>query len=154
GLGEDSSSSSSSDSSSNDSSSTSSSSSEYAAMEKKAHDLVNDYRATKGLSALTLVESISSVCRAHSEDMATIKVLSHDGFDGRADTLQTTVGWTGIAENVAFNNGFSDPEQTAVTGWIGSPGHEVNMSGNFTKTGMGVAKNADGSYYFTQIFIR
>lgn len=141
-------------SSDNDDTASSSSSSKYASFEKKAFDLVNDYRATKNLPALIYVEAISSVCRGHSENMANGSVsFSHDGFDSRGTALSSTVGWTTIGENIAYNYD-SNPSQKAVTGWIGSPGHEANMTGNFTKAGMGVAKASDGRYYLTQIFIR
>lgn len=150
-LGSDDSSSSSSSTSSSDSNA----SSNVSTFENKAFELVNDYRASKGLSPLTWNSEIASVCRGHSTNMANGSVpFSHEGFDERGTTLQATVGWSGIAENVAFNNGYSDPATVAVNGWINSSGHEANMSGNFTKTGMGVAISSDGSYYFTQIFIR
>lgn len=142
----------SSNSSSNDSSS-SSSSSELSAMEQSAFDKVNEYRASKGLSALTWSSTIANISREHSEDMAAISVLSHDGFDTRAATLQAS-GAISVGENVAVNLGFEDPAATAVTGWINSPGHEANMVGNYTKTGMGVAISSNGSYYFTQMFTR
>lgn len=139
------------DTDSSDSNSTSS----VSAFEDKAFELVNDYRASKGLSALTWSSEIADVCREHSVNMSNGTVpFGHDGFTARGVTLQTTVGWSTIAENVAFNNGFADPATTAVNGWINSPGHETNMTGNYTKTGMGVAISSDGSYYFTQIFIR
>lgn len=139
-------------SSSNDSSS-SSGSSELSAMEQSAFDKVNEYRASKGLSALTWSSNIANISREHSEDMAAISVLSHDGFDTRAATLQAS-GAISVGENVAVNSGFSDPASTAVSGWISSPGHEANMVGNYTKTGMGVAISSNGSYYFTQMFTR
>lgn len=150
-LGSDDSSSSSSSSSSSDSNS----SSGVSAFEDKAFDLVNEYRVSKGLSPLVWSSEIASVARGHSANMADGSVpFSHEGFDSRGTTLQATVGWSAIAENVAFNNGYADPATVAVNGWINSSGHEANMSGNFTKTGMGVAISSDGSYYFTQIFIR
>lgn len=59
-----------------------------------------------------------------------------------------------VAENVAYNFGYSDPVEQAVEGWIESPGHEQNMSGNYEISGMGIAVNAEGEYYFTQLFVR
>lgn len=141
------------DGSSSDSSSSSSDSSELSAMEQSAFNKVNEYRASKGLAALTWSANIANISREHSVDMAAISTLSHDGFDARAATLQAS-GAISVGENVAYNAGFADPASTAVTGWINSPGHEANMVGNYTKTGMGVAISSNGSYYFTQIFTR
>ena len=135
--------------------SNSSSDSSMSAFESKAFNLVNEYRATKGLSPLSLDTEISNVSRGHSANMSNGSVaFGHDGFTERGTVLQASVGWAGIAENVAYNGGFDDPATVAVNGWIGSPGHEVNMTGNYTKTGMGVAISSNGSYYFTQIFIK
>lgn len=140
------------DSNTNSDSNANSSVSEF---ENSAFEQVNEYRSTKGLAALTWSSEIANVSREHSVNMSNGSVaFGHDGFSTRSATLQTTVGWSGIAENVAFNNGHADPATTAVTGWINSPGHEANMVGNYTKTGMGVAISSDGSYYFTQIFIK
>ena len=49
--------------------------------------------------------------------------------------------------------GYQDPVSTAVDGWIKSDGHRQNMEGNYNLTGIGVAMNPQGEYYFTQIFI-
>jgi uncharacterized protein YkwD len=150
-LGSDSSSSSS--DSTSDSSGGSNNDSTLNTMEQSAFSKVNEYRASKGLAALTWSANIATICREHSVDMAAISVLSHDGFEARAATLQAS-GASSVGENVAYNGGFADPASTAVTGWINSPGHEANMVGNYTKTGMGVAISSNGSYYFTQIFTR
>lgn len=140
---------------SDDASSDSNATSSVSAYENKAFDLVNEYRASKGKPALVWSSEIANVARGHSENMSDGSVaFGHDGFATRGETLQATVGWTSIGENVAVNNGFDDPATVAVNGWIGSPGHEANMVGNYTKTGMGVAISSDGSYYFTQIFIK
>lgn len=58
-----------------------------------------------------------------------------------------------MAENVTYNQGFSDPVTQAVDGWLKSTGHRQNIEGNFTLTGIGLAKNSSNEYYFTQIFV-
>jgi len=42
----------------------------------------------------------------------------------------------------------------AVKGWINSPGHQKNMVGDYNLTGIGIAKNNVGEYYFTQLFVK
>ncbi|MEB3337507.1 MAG: hypothetical protein VKJ46_08605 [Leptolyngbyaceae bacterium] len=34
-----------------------------------------------------------------------------------------------------------------------SPGHLKNIKGQYNLTGIGIAKDSQGKYYFTQIFI-
>ena len=57
-----------------------------------------------------------------------------------------------VGENVATNQGFPDPAETAVQGWLDSPPHRENIEGDFNLAGVGIAENADGLFYFTQIF--
>ena len=47
-----------------------------------------------------------------------------------------------------------DLARSAVTEWLNSPAHLHNIRGNFTTSGIGVWENADGTVYFTQIFVR
>lgn len=63
------------------------------------------------------------------------------------------IPYRAAAENVAYNRGYTDPVAKAVEGWLNSSGHRRNIEGNYNLTGIGVAKNSQGAYYFTQIFI-
>jgi len=122
-------------------------------LEKAANQQINQYRASKKLPPLSVDSRITQQARIHSENMASGKVkFSHDGFDGRAKAI--AIPYQSVAENVAYNMGFSDPVRNAVDGWIKSEGHRKNMEGRFNLTGIGIAKNAKGEYYFTQLFVR
>ncbi|MEG4939402.1 CAP domain-containing protein [Microcoleus sp. F4-D5] len=122
-------------------------------LEKAVNQQINQYRASKKLPPLTIDPQISQVARIHSENMANGKVsFSHDGFEGRAKAV--TIPYKSVAENLAYNFGYSDPVRNAVEGWIKSDGHRKNMEGQFNVTGIGIAKNAKGEYYFTQLFVR
>ncbi|NJM48233.1 MAG: CAP domain-containing protein [Alkalinema sp. RU_4_3] len=123
-------------------------------METAVFNQINAYRATQKLPALKLNSTITTQARNHSVTQASTKRMSHDGFQTRINTIGQTVPWSGAAENVAYNYGYSDPATVAVNGWIKSPGHLANIKGNFNLTGIGVAKNSQGQVYFTQIFIR
>jgi len=124
------------------------------ALELSVHDQVNQYRDSLGLAFLDLNENISKEARIHSQEMAQGNVpFSHDGFDQRIEAISSTLTYTSAAENVAYNQGYGDPVTVAVDGWINSPGHQKNMVGNFNLSGVGVAQNSTGEYYFTQIFI-
>ena len=122
-------------------------------LEKAVNQQINQYRASKKLPPLSVDPRISQIARIHSENMASGKVkFSHDGFEGRAKAI--TVPYQSVAENVAYNMGFSDPVRNAVDGWIKSDGHRKNIESQFNLTGIGIAKNAKGEYYFTQLFVR
>ncbi|MCY7383060.1 MAG: CAP domain-containing protein [Microcoleus sp. CAN_BIN18] len=127
--------------------------SSIAELEKAVNEQINQYRVSKKLPPLSVDPRISQIARIHSQNMASGKVkFSHDGFDGRAKSI--TVPYQSVAENVAYNLGYSDPVRNAVDGWIKSDGHRKNIESQFNLTGIGIAKNAKGEYYFTQLFVR
>lgn len=133
----------------------SSTSSEYAAMEQSVHQQINQYRQSRNLPPLTLNAQITEQARIHSADMASGRVpFSHNGFDGRVRAIARSISYRSAAENVAYNQGYSNPGEQAVQGWLKSTGHRQNIEGNYDLTGIGITKNGKGEYYFTQIFIK
>jgi uncharacterized protein YkwD len=124
-------------------------------LEQAVYSQINDYRTSHGLSSLTLDPRISQQARNHSQDMASGQVpFGHDGFAQRIQAIGQVISLNAAAENVAYNQGYSDPVTQAVQGWLNSPGHLTNIQGQYNLTGIGVAKSASGAYYFTQIFVR
>lgn len=132
-----------------------STSSHLSPLETSIYEQVNQYRKSRNLSPLTLDARISEQARLHSQAMANGKVpFSHNGFEQRVKAIAKSISYRSAAENVAYNEGYTDPARQAVEGWLNSPGHLTNIEGDFNLTGVGVVKNAQGQYYFTQIFIR
>lgn len=128
---------------------------EIRALVQQVHRGVNQYRASLKLPPLSLNAQVNEQAEIHSQNMAQQVVkFSHHGFKTRVGALEGQITYRRAAENVAFNQGYEDPVQTAIAGWIKSEGHHQNMIGNFNLTGIGVAKNRQGEYYFTQIFIK
>ncbi|MGB3651211.1 MAG: CAP domain-containing protein [Rivularia sp. (in: cyanobacteria)] len=128
--------------------------SDVAAIEKSVHQQINQYRRKKGLPALKLNANVSAIARQHSKQMADKQVpFGHSGSSSRYNKISKVVPWRGVAENVAYNQGYQNPGKSAVDGWIKSPGHQRNMVGKYGVTGIGVAKNSKGEYYFTQLFV-
>jgi uncharacterized protein YkwD len=123
-------------------------------IELETFNLVNKYRQSRNLPLLVADPAISAEAKAHSERMARSGQMSHDGFNERVTSVSKTIIYRKAAENVAYNMGYGKPDLVAVQGWIESPGHQRNMVGPYDLTGIGVAKNDKGVYYFTQIFIR
>jgi uncharacterized protein YkwD len=123
-----------------------------AALERDAHNQINAYRKSKGLTALTWNETIAVQARKHSQNMANGQTpFGHSGFADRV--AATKIVYSGAAENVAYNQGYTKPADQAVKGWLLSPGHKKNIEGNYKLAGLGVVKNAKGEIYFTQVFI-
>ncbi|MGQ4648495.1 CAP domain-containing protein [Lyngbya aestuarii] len=130
-------------------------SSEIKTLEESVHQKINQYRQSRNLPSLTWDAKITQVSRVHSQAMASGKVpVSHQGFDQRVKEISQSLPYRGAAENVAYNQGYSDPGEQAFQGWLESPGHLKNIEGDFDLTGIGIAKNSQDEYYFTQIFIK
>jgi uncharacterized protein YkwD len=124
------------------------------AIEHGVLDLVNRHRSERGLPPLVLDARIARQARLHSVAMATgATPPGHAGFDERVRALRRDMPCRRTAENVAFNQGYRDPASQAVRGWLRSSGHRENIEGPYQSTGIGVASDARGNVYFTQIFV-
>jgi uncharacterized protein YkwD len=127
--------------------------------ERRAFELINAERQRRGLRPLVLDGALTRLARYHSESMARGGYLSHtdpDGLDlrGRAGMLGLH-GWKALGENIAYNQGYNDPTAFAVERWMVSEKHRENiLNDEFTHAGLGVARASDGTYYFTQVFMR
>ena len=127
-----------------------------AQVEREIFDRVNTYRRSRGLQVLVLSREMSELAREHSKSMASRGKMSHKGSGRRFSKMQRgAMGLSSFAENVALNFGHRNPAQTAVSGWIKSPGHHRNILRKEDRlTGIGVAVAKDGTWYFTQLFGR
>lgn len=122
-------------------------------LERRVHQLVNQYRISKNMPPLTLDAIITRQARIHSQAMATREAtFGHDGFRIRVKRISALLHYKTAAENVAYNRGYSDCAHQAVQEWLKSAQHHKNIRGNYRLTGIGVAKCREGGYYFTQIF--
>ena len=124
-------------------------------IEQKVFELVNEYRVAQGKPALILDGSITLECRTHSENMAqSIVQFSHEGFEGRVTSISRRINVIGAGENIGYNHNYLNPAKAAFSTWRDNEEHRHNIEGDFDLTGVGVAKNSDDVYYFTQIFIK
>ncbi|MDN4478449.1 S-layer homology domain-containing protein [Demequina sp. SYSU T00039] len=117
-------------------------------------DLTNDYRASKGLSALHWNTGAAKVAQTWSEKMLAEGRMYHNPnvFS------QIPSGWTGAAENVGFACGYSSAAAAAkaiMKAWIASSGHEKNLRGSYTDIGIGFAwDSSTRCAYTTQDFAK
>lgn len=126
--------------------------------ERRAFELVNAERRARGEAALVWDAELTRMARLHSEKMARQNFFSHTGPDGQGlrerSRANGITGFKSLAENLAYNKGFSDAATSAVVGWMRSAGHRDNiLNEEFTRTGVGVARSEDGRVYFTQVFV-
>ena len=130
-----------------------------ARLEQIAFEIINQKRAENGLEPLVWSEDVAAIARQHSQNMAEFQFFSHRGLDNkmvsdRADDRGLR-NWQAIGENIAFNRGFQDPTAKAVQLWLDSPTHRYNLlDSSWQESAVGVAVAEDGSYYFTQVFLR
>lgn len=130
-------------------------SSNYEQMAQEVLHRVNEHRQSMGLKPLTMDSTLSAQARAYSEKMAKGDItFSHAGFHDRMQQIRDGMGYTVAGENLQRNNSRRDPIGEAMRGWLASEGHRNNMEYGYTKTGIGVARSADGIYYFTEVFIQ
>ena len=129
-----------------------------ASIERIAFDLINQKRVENGFRQLEWSDEVARIARQHSQDMAEFKYFGHRGLDDsmvsdRADRSGLKK-WRAIGENIAFNRGYKDPVEVAVKLWLESPSHRQNLlKSDWGESAVGIAVAADGSYYFTQVFL-
>ena len=127
-------------------------------IERRAFDATNAVRTKSGLAPLMWDPELCLMARRHSESMARLGYFGHETPAGmrlkdRARTAGIR-GWRVLAENIAYNQGYSDPGSFAVERWMISPGHRANiLDRTFQGVAIGSYVAADGRVYLTQIFI-
>lgn len=122
-------------------------------MEKNILYYVNQHRHEMGKADLKMIDPASDVATQHSANMAAHRTaFGHDGFENRVAAIGKQIGDVhAAAENVAYGELTA---QEVVNGWLHSPGHKKNIEGDYVLTGIGVAKDKNGTIFYTQIFLR
>jgi len=129
----------------------------HAQLEASLHSMVNAERAGRHLIVLERDPALDAVARAHSADMARRRYFAHVNPEGLnpVDRIQAAGvdDFTLAAEN-AGQTDRGDPAREILQGWIASPVHRRNLHAPpFNRTGIGIARAADGTFYFTQLYL-
>ena len=97
---------------------------------------------------------LSNVARTKSEDMRDNNYFSHTSptYGSPFDMMKKFgIDYMAAGENIAMGQ---PTAASVMNAWMNSPGHKANiLSVNFTEIGVGVAKDASGTIYWTQQFI-
>lgn len=127
--------------------------------ESEIMGLVNEERERAGHHRLKFSPRLAVVARGHSYDMAMRHYLAHNSPEGAApaDRMRGVgIAYRTVGENVYMDR-YADSgsiPQRAVQDWLSSPDRRANLvSDEFTETGIGIARSADGGTYVTQDFV-
>ena len=118
-------------------------------LEQEVLAIVNDHRISLGLNKLEFSEIAYKYANKHTDYMIAKGSLSHDNFSARASSINSEITVKMVAENVAKEY---DTATEAFEGWYQSTNHKKTMEGEFSHTAVSVKKNAQGDYYYTQLF--
>jgi uncharacterized protein YkwD len=112
----------------------------------------NDYRASLGLSQLTVVPKLRAFAVVHANDMAENSILTHSSSTGMsfADRAHSSsYRFTSMRENVAVEGAPLPTElgPNLWSLWRHSPEHDANMRArDVTQIGVAVAPGKNGCY--------
>lgn len=115
-------------------------------------EMVNTERARKGCEPVTVNAKLQAAAQAHSDDMAARDYYEHDTPEGVGPGARMTSAgyrWSTWGENI-----YKSPKdaQTAMDGWMKSPGHRDNiLNCAFKEIGVGINLSPNGPWW-TQDF--
>lgn len=127
-------------------------------LENEVIRLVNVERAKNGLQTLTANWEVSRVARYKSQDMINKHYFAHQSPTyGSPFVMLDNFGikFSAAGENIAYGQTTPNEVMYGQYGWMNSAGHRANiLSPAYNQIGVGVAKAANGTLYWTQMFIK
>jgi len=125
------------------------------ALENEVIRLTNLERTKRGLPALKANWQLSRCARYKSQDMINKNYFAHQSptYGSPFDMIESFgIRMAAGGENIAMGQRTA---QEVVNAWMNSAGHRGNiLSTSYTEIGVGLAKNKNGTCYWTQMFIR
>jgi uncharacterized protein YkwD len=115
----------------------------------------NEHRARNGLPAFVSSPRLMQAAQLHAQQMAQYQRMDHAISGAQYPTLQSRLEavsypYRNAAENVGWN---SQSAQSAVTGWMNSPGHRANiLDPALSEIGAAMVRSAKGEPYWIQVF--
>lgn len=113
--------------------------------------LVNEERAKRGLSALTIDTKVTAAANVRAREIK--QSFAHTRPDGTSFSTalkEQGVTYRGSGENIAW--GQKSPEEV-MNAWMGSDGHRANiLNENYKNIGVGYYQDANGVKYWVQLF--
>lgn len=119
----------------------------------------NQARARHDLSALVADAALNEAAADFARELARRRVLTHTSERVRFRTLMDRIDRAGAqdivraGENVAMMSARPGMPAQVAKMWLDSPGHRRNLlDPSFRLTGAGVARAADNTWYFVQVY--
>jgi len=120
--------------------------------EQEQLEYTNGARADAGLGPLECDELMTTVARAHAQDMCDRDYFSHTSQDGRSpfDRMRDAgVSYRTAGENIAWGQ---QTPSAVHTSWMNSSGHRRNILGSgYGRIGIGYVE-CGGRPYWVQVF--
>jgi uncharacterized protein YkwD len=119
---------------------------------------VNEMRADGKVVPLKVNAKLETAAQKHAENMAKQQKQEHDldGKTPRDRVLAEGYKMAGAGENIVMvkkTKNITDAAALAIKAWKDSPSHYQNiMRGFVSETGVGLAQDKDGYWYFCQVF--
>lgn len=123
----------------------------YRADEDEVLNLINNYRASKGLVKLQKIDYISVKSEEHTNYMVSTNTVNHNYFAERYASIMSALSAKNVSENVAYKYSTS---QSVLNAWLNSEGHRANIEGDFTHFGISIRTNSAGEKFYTNIFVK
>lgn len=120
---------------------------------------INHERKLKKLKPMSWNEKLAEMAYDYSKKMAKDNFFDH--YDNNGDSVVERANdykiknWKKIGENLFQCEGYTNPVDVAVNGWLKSPTHRRNIyDKDWTDTGIGVYTTKDGEIFITQLFLQ
>ncbi|PSB31182.1 CAP domain-containing protein [Chlorogloea sp. CCALA 695] len=125
-------------------------------LEQSVYEQINEHRESKGLSPLVLDGWLSQQAREHSEAMAKGDIsFDREILDQLNQKIIKTGPYQSAGTAIGMTLGYANPAQANVNNWLQDVygDNSTTIDSEYELTGVGVAMNLKGEYYFTQIFL-
>ena len=109
-------------------------------------ELINDYRASKGLNTLRLSDKLNSSAQLKANDMELNRYFEHTSPDGTEPWHWFEIaGYDYEKSGEVLAKNYATPDAT-VKAWIASPTHNAILVGDYTEVGFGSVHFSSNDY--------
>jgi uncharacterized protein YkwD len=121
--------------------------------EQAVLELVNAARAKEDLPALKPQALLMEAARVHAANMAKQMKVEHQ-LDGQRSTQRIAdTGYKAATSGENIGNSEELAVRAVFDAWMNSKGHKAHiLSDKYEETGIGLARDSEGAYYYCQVF--
>lgn len=113
----------------------------------------NEYRASQGLSPVSLHASIDRIAVERANQMASRRSMTHDMAYVQRRLGELGVCWTSVGEIIAVDGWPEQSYERTMGQWWRSDTHRAILLGGFSHAGGSWARGTDGSTYSAMVFV-